>query len=347
MIFVMAWCIVPRAGPTALAVTCVVLASSAEGAYAAWDYWSRERPLRDLRELNIDAITSWWFQTLTIDGLPRSLWNTPARDGVCVGAIALTIATHGGARVPFGQRSPPAFRWRSRSRSVLSLGGTFSLIYGRCAVWTALGATDNPSRSLRGGGFARGCGNRLVRIFRYVRRRGRYGRDRSLCSCSSSSICAFRARARSGADAGALLTGAREWAHVADRRPGDRDWCRAVPAVFRHTHARADLDRVAGRPGNPGDDPRLGRSLLCAAVGLRQRAAGAVIAALVLLAGVPTTIIDVYNAQDVTNTRWAPAFAGRWSCGRTLRPRSIGSGAHATGAVVQMSIGPGRRERGR
>ena len=68
---------IPRAGPAALAVVLTVLAASAEGLFALFRLARSGLPLTAVRDLNVDAMTSWVFQSLTIDSLPRSLWYTP------------------------------------------------------------------------------------------------------------------------------------------------------------------------------------------------------------------------------------------------------------------------------
>jgi hypothetical protein len=47
------------------------------------------------------------------------------------------------------------------------------------------------------------------------------------------------------------------------------------------------------------------------AVGRRRSLWSTVVAGLVLVAGLPTTLVDVYNAQDITNRREGPGF--RWT----------------------------------
>jgi len=61
----------------AAAAWLVVLASSAEGFAAIVDLLSRGRPLSALREVNIDAITAWWYNGLRIDGVHRTMFYNP------------------------------------------------------------------------------------------------------------------------------------------------------------------------------------------------------------------------------------------------------------------------------
>ena len=55
-------------------VAFVVMASSFEGLYAMADFWRNGAPIREVRNLNIDAISRWLFQGIPIDGLQRLLF---------------------------------------------------------------------------------------------------------------------------------------------------------------------------------------------------------------------------------------------------------------------------------
>jgi hypothetical protein len=141
-VFLAAWAAVPRPRVVAVSVALVVFAWSAEGLYAAVDLYRRGQSLLALRELNIDAITSWYFGGLTIDGLPRSIWYNPQHSLACVlGLVALTIAAHAGVTM-------------SRRVAVLAgiylglaimvspfPGGALTLIYGTALL---LGQLRNP-----------------------------------------------------------------------------------------------------------------------------------------------------------------------------------------------------------
>ena len=104
---------------------CVVLAASAEGAYALWDFWSRGRPLSGVRELNIDAITAWWFQTLTIDSLPR---RCGTRRNMRWPAHSRWSRSSSRAWRHERPLRPRSRRPRARTRAIFSpfLGGAFS-----------------------------------------------------------------------------------------------------------------------------------------------------------------------------------------------------------------------------
>ena len=58
-------------------VAFVILATSFEGAYALFDLSARSLPMAEVRNLNIDAISRWYFQGIPIDGLQRLLFYQP------------------------------------------------------------------------------------------------------------------------------------------------------------------------------------------------------------------------------------------------------------------------------
>ena len=125
------WSIVPRAGAAAAAVALSVLAASAEGSYALYDVFASGRGLDSLRQLNIDAITAWVFGSLSIDGLPRSLWYTPQHAMACaLGLLALMVAA--GAHRERAVRAALLAGGALGGALAISpfLGGAFSLIYG-------------------------------------------------------------------------------------------------------------------------------------------------------------------------------------------------------------------------
>ena len=74
------------------------MAASAEGAYVLHQIWQRGTPFAVLAETNIDAISSWQFQWLRIDGLVRGLWYNPQHSMACALAlVGVLIAATSGA----------------------------------------------------------------------------------------------------------------------------------------------------------------------------------------------------------------------------------------------------------
>ena len=79
-----------RPWAAAAGVTFVVFASSFEGLYALWDFARQGAPLRAVTNLNIDAISRWYFQGIPIDGLQRVLFYQPHHAvGYVIGMIGL------------------------------------------------------------------------------------------------------------------------------------------------------------------------------------------------------------------------------------------------------------------
>jgi len=125
--------------PAAVAVALGVLAASAEGLYAIVDLLSRGRPLFDLLDTNIDAVTAWSFGGLRIDNVPRSLWYTPQHTtSIALGLVGLTIAAMAGAAA-----RPVAIAGAGLALGLATamnplLGVACSAIYGVCIVTDAM-----------------------------------------------------------------------------------------------------------------------------------------------------------------------------------------------------------------
>lgn len=99
-IYLAAWAALP-AWPftTAVAVTLTFLGPSAEGLAAIVDLLRRGHSLAELRDLNIDAVASWAFKGLRIDNLPRAMWYNPQHSFSCaLGLLAVPVAIWGGIR---------------------------------------------------------------------------------------------------------------------------------------------------------------------------------------------------------------------------------------------------------
>jgi hypothetical protein len=136
-IFISTWRLAPRLWPPVVAVALGMLAASAEGAFALWDLHARGEPLSDFRILNVDAITYWRLQGLTIDGLPRSLWYTPHHAMACAFAlVALLVA--GSARASLAAAVAAGVALSGSLAFSPFLGGAFSVIYGAAVLVGAL-----------------------------------------------------------------------------------------------------------------------------------------------------------------------------------------------------------------
>lgn len=133
------WCAVPRAVPMALAVTLAAVAASAEGSYILHGIWSRGASLAELRHLNIDAISNWHFRGLRIDGIPRSMWYTPQHAmSMALGVLALPVAAGAGIASPLAAIAAAGVFLGASTLFNPLLGGMLSLVYGLVIVGDAL-----------------------------------------------------------------------------------------------------------------------------------------------------------------------------------------------------------------
>jgi hypothetical protein len=79
-----------RPSAAAGGVAFVVMASSFEGLYALFDFSRNDAPLAAVKNLNIDAVSRWYFQGIPIDGLQRVLFYQPHHVvGYGIGMIGL------------------------------------------------------------------------------------------------------------------------------------------------------------------------------------------------------------------------------------------------------------------
>jgi hypothetical protein len=139
MLYVFTRTAVPRASVAAAAVAIGLVATSAEGAFVLQQLWRAGRPLAALTEMNIDAISNWQFGGLRIDDLPRGLWYNPQHSFACaLGLIAAVVAAAGGAK------SSGRAVWLAGVALGLStcfnpfVGAVFSAIYGVSIILEAL-----------------------------------------------------------------------------------------------------------------------------------------------------------------------------------------------------------------
>ena len=130
---------VSRPWPAALAVALAVLAASAEGLYEIGDLVRHGRPLSQLLDTNIDAITAWQFGGLRIDNIPRSLWYTPQHTtSIALGLVALVICAHAGARATTTAIGGAGLALGLATTMNPLLGGVCAIIYGVCVTVDAL-----------------------------------------------------------------------------------------------------------------------------------------------------------------------------------------------------------------
>jgi hypothetical protein len=130
-IFLFAWTSGSTAVATAGGVVLVVLASSAEGFAMFVDLLARGRPVSAFQDINVDAITSWWYNGLRIDGVHRTMFYTPQHGLSCaLGLLGLLSASVSGSRASTGAIVASGLLLGLATTLNPFLGAAFSAIYG-------------------------------------------------------------------------------------------------------------------------------------------------------------------------------------------------------------------------
>lgn len=348
-IFLAAWAAVPRARAVGSAVLLTVAGASAEGAYAIWDLWSRGAPLDGLRSLNIDAITSWFLRSLTIDGLPRSLWYTPQHAYACVSALlAVIVASAADLRRPAAAALIAGVGLGLSLVCSPFLGGVFAVIYGLTAALRAAHSAQ-PLRQLL---WASMAAIPVLGALGWCLASGTFegaGGAVAVGFSRRASIAPYRTLALA---LGPVLLAALAGLAVAWRR-GYRwqgAWLSLAAGLglFYFVTLTKEPVWVGWRAGQVilVTIPALAAACFAS---LSDRPRGRIAAAGLLVAllaiGLPTTLIDIHNAADVEHDAMGPGF--RWTvvlphdteaATRWIRERT------PPGAIVQMSIAPRGRE---
>ena len=307
-----AWAASFSTAGTAFAIAVAVLAASAEGIYAIWDLLWRGRSLAELTDLNIDAMSSWEFSGLRVDSLVRSMWYNPQHSmSAALGLLAMPVAGLGGVAAPVGAITLAGLALALSTTFNPFIGGLFSLVYGAAIVADAIAQRRIPAllrhaaaAALAGLAVAWCVANDMVEgasgVVLYGL--GGYARNAPIATLMLS--------------LGPLILPAalgmwppwriprRAWPALAGTALG--------LAVFYLVRLSVEGSYIGFRAGQllqlamPG----------LAAIGFGRlwagsratRAAAVALCALLVAVGLPTTLIDSYNAQDVTNRRMGPGF---------------------------------------
>jgi hypothetical protein len=350
-IYLAAWSALPRAVSAAIATGLVVLSASAEGLYAAIDLLWRGHPLSRLDSLNIDAITSWYFQGLTIDGLPRSIWYNPQHSFACaLGLIALTIA--GRATAPMTPFAVAAAGLSLGLALIVSpfVGGTMVLIYAAVLLWQTAATPRLVGRMVVSQMPAAGLV--LASLAWCVANKTFEGASGALVvgiserAAKSPGVVLGLALGPILALVMAGLVAAAKTGFPRELRPGAAGILVALALLFFVTLSLEPI-WIGWRAGQillvtcP--------PLIALAIERLRTAAGPFTAIVAVgacaVVGLPTTVIDHYNAQDTTNVAMGPGF--RWT---VVIPAAEEDALRwielhtPVDAVVQMSLTPRGRE---
>jgi hypothetical protein len=310
-IFIAAWTAVPRAWPVAAAVGLAIVASSAEGAFALWRLWDQGLPLGHVRNLNIDAITSWWFSGLRVDGLPRCFWWVPQHSmAYALGLVALAVVNAAAGGAPLAAIAVAGLALGGSTIMNPFVGGVFSLAWGLAVVVHALGTRDPISRVLR----------HSVAAVPVALAIGWCAANQMIEGAGGTLAFGWSGQARNSPLVGLLLSlGPALAPAVPGVIAGARDRISSA-AVFLAGLSLAALYLVRLNVDLSWVGFRAGQMFIVAVPALaarglaatgRWRAITAAVALLALLAGLPTTVIDTYNAQDISNVSASPN--GPWT----------------------------------
>jgi hypothetical protein len=303
---------VARPGPAAAAVALGLVAASAEGLFVLQQLWRTSRPISMVTDMNIDAISSWQFGGLRIDDLPRGLWYNPQHSFACaLGLVALLVAS-AGASVSLSAI------WLAGIALGLStcfnpfVGGVFSIIYGLSVVLDAVRHRD-PVRTILG---------HTAAAIPVVAGVGWCVLNKVAGGAGAAVHFGFGGSAAQNTVISLLLStgpvlvpaaaGAWPWRSLPSQPARVALVGVVVSLLLMHLLTLSEGSWVGFRTGQilllmlPVLIARL-----LSVVG-EATVAGAVALSLVILgAGLPTTIIDTYNAQDIWNRQPGPGF--RWT----------------------------------
>lgn len=342
---------VPRPHAVASAITLLLLSASAEGLYQVIALWRRGLPLDQVRGINIDAVTAWFFYGLTVDGLPRSLWWGPQHaTASALGLIALTSAVRSGRDM-----SLPAAVVSGVPLGLALLmspfpAGMMAVIYGLSIVWSALGAPRTLPRviGVQTGAVAMAALGLGWCLFNETFEGAGGAVEVGLSSAAMHTPFTILGLALGPvlvpAIAGLAIAAVRRF--PVPLRPSIVGVLLAAVLFFCVTLVLEPI-WVGWRAGHQFlvCAPALIAVVLGFVYDRAGRSAAAALFTVLLVVGLPTTLIDIYNAQDTTNLNMGPGF--RWTVRLSAQERDALDWLQrrtAREAHVQMSLEPRGRE---
>lgn len=309
---VVTWAASLSAVGTAFAIVIGVVAASAEGLYALWDLYRDQKPLVALTNLNIDAMSAWTYSGLRVDSLVRSMWYNPQHSiSAALGLLALPVAGGAGAAAPIRAIALAGFALALSTTFNPLIGGLFSLIYGAVVLADAIRTRVLKPVLLHAIAAALVAlavgwciandmveGAEDVVLFGL----GGYASNRPVATLMMS--------------LGPLLVPALLGLWALPRRAWPALAGTAIGlAVFYFVRLSVEGSYIGFRAGQLLQLCLPGLAALFFAhlwrPERRWRVTAAAIAIALLAIGLPTTIIDTYNAQDIGNRRMGPGF--RWT----------------------------------
>lgn len=337
-------------------VAFVVLASSFEGLWALYDFSRNNGPLAAVKNLNIDAVTRWYFQGIPIDGLQRLLFYQPHHVvGYGIGMIGL-LAIARRIRPVDAMVFAIAGVCLGLSVAISSFAGLMltagAAIYEGTSVLAAFVKTSTP------------------RLLDWRRAFVHAGAAAVPLAAATGIVLALRYVDNSGSVVEIALNRLALhdfwWVTLLSFGPVMILCAAAVPFLWKRPRGLGIFAALAGSCVifyffiNVRDHQdvyvgwRVGHFLFMAAtvvIGVlferlhklppEFRSFAWIGVVVVLMAGLPTTAIDIYNTQDITNFSQAPA--GRWTLRLTPDDRQVFDWLrHNTdpSAIVQIDPAP-------
>ena len=294
---------------TAIAIVLGVLAVSAEGLYMAWILIQRGRSLEFLRYYNIDAITAWRFNGLRVDSLVRSMWYNPHHSmAAALGLLAMPVAGAAGVAATGGAIALAGVVLALSTTFNPLVGGLFSLIYGVVvfADWLRVRQFRVLLRHATAATLVAGAvwwcvGNEMLEGAENVVLYGYGGLARNAPVATL------------GLSLGLLLIPAllALWPPTQLRRqmwPGIAGLIIGLLA-FYFVRISRDAAYMGFRAGQLLQVALPGlAAVFFARLALQSRALAGAAAAVLIAIGLPTTLIDDFNAQDIRNREMGPGF---------------------------------------
>lgn len=311
-LFVTAWAAVRSPVAAAAGTLLALFAASFEGAYALGRIWARGAPLAALRDLNVDALTAWYFQAHRIDGLQRCLWYVPQHSmSYALGLVAMAAAVATGSDASIAGIVLAGTVLGASTLFNPFVGGVFALVWGAAVALDALRHRDWAGRLARHSiaiapvalAVAWCIGNRMVEGAAGALEFG-LGRQ-STQAPFVGLLLSF----------GPVLLAGIAGIAVRGRPPR----LAVLPVVLLGALCLFLMYFVRLNVDHEWVPFRAGQMLLASLAVLAARWFAApltdsgrrlVIAAglLLFVAGAPTTVIDAYNARDIGNTNEGPGF---------------------------------------
>lgn len=339
LLFLLTRTAVPSAALAAIAVVLGITAASAEGTFVLQQLWRTDRPLASVETLNIDAITAWQFSGLRVDSIVRGFWYNPQHSFACaLGLVSTLIAASVGARAGWGAIWLAGVTLGLATTFNPFVGGVFAMIY-------ALGIAIDAARTRE---LVAALLRHAAAAIPVLLALGWCVLNAVAGDAGDAVTLSLRGFTREHAGVSLLLStgpmllpavlGVWPWRHLSSRPAMVAAAGAVLAIVMMHTVTLSEASWVGFRTGQI---LQLMLPVLVARAlwGLRQlsRPATGLAVLLIVLAGLPTTIIDTYNAQDITNRRPGPGF--RWTIPVTAEQQAAFDWITRTlpeDAVVQM-----------